>query len=327
MKEKLMRDILSRMMYLDQADRDCLRNTMAIVLNDYEVTAAVNEIVEWNNDRSYELLRLFLISKQVEGCSEKTINYYKGVLKRFIDKIDVPVLEVQTNHIRYYIASREINDKASKTTQNNERSILSSFFAWLMQEEYITKNPILKVKAIKMEKRKKKAFTEVEVEKIRNACETKREKCIIELLLSTGCRVGGLVGMRLSDVKGDSVKVFEKGKKERTVYLNAKAKVALEEYIATRKDELDCVVISTRGLKPLTESAVELIVKNIGNRAGVADCHPHKFRRTCATFARRRGMPIEEIQKMLGHESVDTTMIYIADDDEAMEMNHRKYVI
>lgn len=326
MKEKLMRDILGRMMYLDQADRENLRNVIAIVLNDYEVNAATNELVEWNNDKSYELLGMFLIAKQVEGCSEKTINYYKGMLKGFIDKINIPVLDVETNHIRYYLANREMNDKVSKTTQNNERRVLSSFFAWLMQEEYITKNPILKVKTIKMEKRKKKAFTEVEVEKLRNACMTKREKCIIEVLLSTGCRVGGLVGMQLSNIKGDTVTVFEKGKKERTVYLNAKAKVAIEEYMSERKDNLDYAVISTRGLKPLTESGIELIVKNIGDRAGVTNSHPHRYRRTFATFARRRGMPLEDIQQILGHEKIETTMMYI-DDEEGLGLSHKKYVV
>jgi len=325
MREKLMRDVLGKMLYLEERDRDYLKNVLAMVLNEYDVSPVKNEVIIWDNSRNYDLLKMFLVSKQVEGCSEKTINYYQTVMTAFLDKINVPVTEAQTNHIRYYLAGREMNDKVSKATQNNERRVLSSFFGWLMQEEFISKNPILKVKTIKMEKRKKKAFSEIEVEKIRNACMTKRERCIIEILLSTGCRVGGLAGMKLSNIKGDSVTVFEKGKKERTVWLNAKAKVALEEYMAERKDNLDYVVISTRGLKPLTESGIELIVKNIGIRAGVTNCHPHRFRRSFATFMRRRGCPIEEIQKMLGHENIETTMIYI-DDDETTEMNHKRYV-
>lgn len=328
MKEKFMNDILGKMLYLPQKDQEYLKNVLSIVMNDYDIQAKKQEIVEWNLDYNYELLKMFLIAKQVEGCSDKTIGYYKLILMVFLDKINIPLQQVQTNHIRFYLANREMNDKVSKTTQDNERRILSSFFGWLTAEEYIDKNPMLRIKAIRTEKKKKKAFTEVEIERLRNGCIDKRERCIVEVLLSTGCRVGGLVGMNISDIQNDSIVVHEKGNKDRTVYFNAKAKVAIEEYLATRNDTNDALFVSLDKLyNRLTISAVEDSMRELGRRVGVTPSNPHRFRRTCATLARRRGMPLEDIQKMLGHTNIDTTMIYISEDDESLSDSHKKFVI
>lgn len=326
MKERLTREILGKMLYLDTKDQEYLKNVLAVTLNDYEVTAAKNEIIVWDNEQNYKMLNMFLIAKQVEGCSEKTIKYYKQTITAFLDKINIPINEIKTDHIRYYLANREMVDKVARTTQNNERRNLSSFFTWLLEEEYIARNPILKVKTIKEAKKKKKAFTEVEVEKLRNACKTKRERCIVEVLLSTGCRVGGITGMKLSNIHGDDVTVVEKGNKERTVYLNAKAKVAIEEYMKERTDSIDRVVISTRKKGELSESSIELIVKNIGLRAGVPNCHPHRFRRTFATWALKHGMPLEELKEIMGHENIETTMMYI-DHEASLALSHKKYAV
>lgn len=328
MKEKLMNDVLSKMLYLPVKDQEYLKNVLSIVMNDYEIQPVKNEIVEWSLDGNYELLKMFLVAKQVEGCSERTVAYYKSTITAFLDKINVPLQQVETNHIRFYLASREINDKVSKTTQNNERRNLSSFFGWLTAEEYIDKNPMLRVKAIRADKKKKKAFSEVEIERLRNACIDKRERCILEVLLSTGCRVGGLVGMNRSGICNDSIVVKEKGRKERIVYFNAKAKIAIEEYLATRDDDNDALFVTLdQPHERLSISGVEIAMRQLGRRAGVTPSNPHRFRRTCATLARRRGMPLEDIQKMLGHSNIDTTMIYISNDEESLYENHKKFVI
>lgn len=328
MKEKFMNDVLGKMLHLPEHEKEYLSHVLSLVMNDYEITLAKNEIIEWNLDSNYELLKLFLIAKQVEGCSLRTIDYYKLVIKAFLDKSNLPLQYVQTNHIRVYLAGREVYDKVSKTTQDNERRCLSSFFGWLAAEEYINKNPMLRIKAIRGEKKKKKAFSEVEIERLRNGCETKRERAIVEVLLSTGCRVGGLVGMNKSEITNDSITVHEKGNKDRVVFFNAKAKVALDEYLKGRVDDNDALFVTEdKPYSRLCISGVEIVIRELGRRVGVSPCHPHRFRRTCATLARRRGMPLEDIQKMLGHSNIDTTMIYIAEDDDNMAQSHKKFVI
>lgn len=328
MKERFTNELLGMVQNFSRQDIEYLKNVLPVVMNNYDITLAKNEIVEWNIDENYDLLKLFIVAKQVEGCTIRTIEYYRSILKIFLDSINIPLQEVTTNHIRFYLANRELRDKVSKTTQDNERRILSSFFGWLAAEEYIDKNPILRIKAIRGEKKKKKAFSEIEIERIRNGCKTKRERCIIEILLSTGCRVAGLVGMNISEIENDSIVVHEKGKKDRTVFFNVKAKIAIEEYLAERKDSNDALIVSMDKPYSRTQiSGIESIIRELGKRVGIHPCYPHRFRRTCATLARRRGMPLEDIQKMLGHENIETTMIYISDDEEKLSDSHKKYVV
>lgn len=328
MKEKFANEVMSRMLHLKEEDREYIRNVLDIVMNDYDIQAKKQEIVEWSNERNYELLKMFLVAKKVEGCTDRTIAFYKDVVTRFLDKITIPLEQVQTNHIRFYLANREMQDKVSKTTLDNERRNISSFFGWLTQEEYILKNPMLRVKKIKAKKQKKKAFTEMEIEKLRNGCDNKRDKCIVEVLLSTGCRVGGLVGMNISGIKNDSIVVHEKGEKERTVFFNGKAKLAIEEYLEERKDDNDALFVSLdEPHERLKISGVEVAMRHLGKKVGVTPSNPHRFRRTCATLARRRGMQLEDIQKMLGHSNIDTTMIYIAEDENTLEESHKRFVI
>lgn len=327
MRNRLMGQVVEKMQYLETKDVDFLKNVLISVLNDYDVQPIKNEIIEYDAESNYKLLGMFLVAKKVEGCTDRTIGYYKITITAFLNKVNIPLVEVNADVIRYYIANRAIKDKVSKTTQDNELRNLRSFFGWLTAEEYISKNPTLKIKAIKKEKRIKKPFTELELEKMRNVCENKRELAIIDTLYSTGCRVGELVLMNIDDINGDEIIVFGKGEKERTAYLNARAINSLEEYLKERKDDEKALFVSLN--KPhnrMTTHNVEKIVKEIGKRCGIV-AHPHKMRRTTATTALERGMPIEEVQKMLGHEQISTTTIYAQSSKAAVKSDHKKYVV
>ena len=222
-------------------------------------------------------------------------------------------------------------------TRNNERSVLSSFYQWLTDEELIPKNPVRKVPKIKEPKVQKKAFSQMELEKIRTSCTNETETAVIEILISTGCRVSELCGIKPDDIDGDRVTVHGKGNKDRICYLTAKAQIAIEDYMQSeyykKRHEFGSEYLFMRKryqgdefLKPIGKSSIENMTKRIGKDAGVKNCHPHRFRRTCATMALERGMPIERVSHMLGHESIETTQIYLDLTEDGMKEAHRKYV-
>lgn len=319
-----------------------------MVLNGFEIQKRCTELAVLQVDRNNFLIQRFIIAKTVSGSTDRTLEAYRTQLKRIFDKIGKTIDDVTVDDLRYYIAVRKLKDKVSDITQDNERRILSTFYSFLLSEELITKNPMLRIGVIKTTKIPKEAFTELEVEKIRNATRNAREKAIVELLLSTGCRVSELVQILKTDVQTDKILVHGKGKKDRIVYLNAKAIIALENYLAERTDanpyifpgsgvhikELttnadwykDASLVSQD--EPLGVSAIENLTKDLKERADLkSDCYPHKFRRTCATFALKRGMPIEQVSKMLGHKRIETTQIYLDLGEEELEYNHKKYVV
>lgn len=327
MRNRLMNQVVEKMQHLNNQDIDFLKNVLISVLNDYDVQPVKNEIVVYDVEGNYKLLGMFLVAKKVEGCTDRTITYYKLTITAFLDKINMPLSEVTADNIRFYIAKRSIEDKVSKTTQDNELRNLRSFFSWLTAEEYIPKNPTLKIKSIKKEKRIKKPYTELEIEKLRNVCEHKRDLAIIDILYSTGCRVGELVGMDIADVNGDEITVFGKGEKERVAYLNARAIHSLNEYLKERDDNNGALFVTLD--KPhnrISINLVESMMRKLGKQCGVAS-HPHKMRRTTATLALERGMPIEEVQKMLGHEQISTTTIYAQSSKSSVKGDHKKYVV
>lgn len=274
-------------------------------------------------------LNQFLAIKSVKGLSEKTLTYYRGTIKQLLEIVPKPIAEITTNDIRYYLATRELRDKVTKVTLANELRNLRSFFTTLDAEDLIPRNPVSKIDAVKTEKKVKKPFTEIEMEQIRRACSafrlSKKYLAIVEVLYSTGCRVGELVGIELDDIKDDRILVTGKGNKQRWVYLNPRAKVALDDYLSTRKSVSNVLFPNKQGGQ-MGESGVEGIIRKLGEAAGVEDCHPHRFRRTAATTALRRGMPIEQVSKMLGHEQISTTQIYAITEDEQVQENHRKYL-
>lgn len=348
MKEKLKNRIIQILI-----GEGCFQKEIAaeldIILADYDVTARHTEIMVLNEDENQMLIRRFFTAKIVKGLSERTLDYYKKTIDEFLRRAQKNITEITSDDIRLYIAIRRRKDKVTDTTAGNELRNLRSFFNWLYTEELIKSNPMAKVESIKKAKIQKEAFTEYEVELIRGECCTARETAIIEILLSTGCRVSELVNIQRKDTRGDSILVHGKGNKDRFVYLNARAQIALKKYMAERKDEsryifpkgisIACADGMRRAKKnwykipdlvldmPMDKSSIEATVRKIGKRAGVKKAHPHRFRRTCATFALRRGMPIEQVSRMLGHEQISTTQIYLDLSEKDLEQAHRKYVI
>lgn len=323
-----------------------------MILDKYEITGRCTEVAVLQQDRNDFLMRKFIIAKTVKGLSERSIRYYKTQLKFTLDRIGKTIDDITAEDIRMYLAVRQVKDKISKVTADNERRCLNSFFSYLIAEELITKNPMAKVDNIRCERRRKEAFTDVEVERIRNAAEGIRERAIVEVLFSTGCRVSELVGIKMNDIDENKCLVHGKGAKDRIVYLNAKAMVALEEYLGKRNDSNpylfaggDYGSLQKKGLQRATSKewwqneklvdkeshlnagTVEGMMRKIAKRAGVEKANPHKFRRTCATTALRRGMPIEQVSRMLGHESIATTQIYLDLTETELEQYHKKYVI
>lgn len=350
MKEELINRI-SQLLIQNGHYYDDFTTEMTIILADYEITKRQTEVMVISEDENQMMIRRFMTAKIVRGLSERTLKYYRDTIENFLSKMQKNITEITSDDIRLYIALRRKRDGVSDVTAGNELRNLRSFYNWLYTEELIRTNPIAKVESIKQAKTKKEAFTEYEIELIRNQCKTQREKVIVEILLSTGCRVGELVNIRKTDIKGDSVLVHGKGNKDRIVYLNAKAQIALQTYMSERKDDspwlfpgsFTTAVAIDRGIrkyrenwykhpecvsdKPIDLGTIEELIRKIGKRAGVLKVHPHRFRRTCATFALRRGMPIEQVSKMLGHENIATTQIYLDLDERDLEQAHRKFVV
>lgn len=306
-----------------------VRNAVDYVLNDYEFKRKEYKLAIADSDLKIKAIKNFFIAKKVEGLADSSLKYYQLQLKKFFEIIVKGLEEITTNDIRYYLAKRQIDcPKLSKVTLNNERRVLNSFFNWCQAEEYIIKNPMSAIGMIKQPKRIKTAFSEVEMEKLRDACKSQRDKAMIEILYSTGVRCQELINIKLCDIDGDQISVIGKGDKERIVYLNAKAQVALKRYLDSRNDNNDHLFVGYK--KPfsvLTKGRVESIVRELGETAGVKNAHPHRFRRTAATLALNRGMPIEQVQQMLGHESIGTTTLYARSSEQNVKASHRKYVV
>lgn len=346
MRQEVIRKIMMILKKYDIDERE-VSNKLHVILNEYEITERETQISVRHEDKNQMFMQKFLIAKSVSGRTERTIEFYKKTLVFIFNRICKPADEITTDDIRYYLAVRQTRDGISTVSANNELRVLRTFYAFLLGEELVTKNPCLKIEKIKEEKLKKEAFSEIDIEKIRNSCRTNREKAMVEILLSTGCRVTELVNIKIDDIKSDKLIVHGKGKKDRTVYLNAKSILALQLYLKEREDNnpylfasgyFDCSKYCGIGANwykdpelvsdtHADKGTIEQTLRKIGKRAGVDKVHPHRFRRTCATFALRRGMPIEQVSKMLGHNSVDTTMIYLDLSEDELQQAHKKYVV
>lgn len=308
---------------------DDVKSALDYVLNDYEIKKKEKMLAVADNDLKITAIKNFFIAKKVEGLADSSLNYYSLQLKRFFSIICKDLDKVSTNDIRYYLAKRQIEHKnLSKVTLNNERHVLNSFFSWCQAEEYILKNPMLPINVIKQPKRIKKSFSEVEMERMRDACKTLRDRAIVEVLYSTGVRCQELINMKITDIDGDQISVIGKGDKERVVFLNARAQVALKRYLEIRNDDSCYLFVGyKKPFSPLSKSRIETFIRELGHNAGVEKAHPHRFRRTAATLALNRGMPIEQVQQMLGHESIGTTTLYARSNEQNVKTSHRKYVV
>ncbi|MGN0483849.1 MAG: tyrosine-type recombinase/integrase [Lachnospiraceae bacterium] len=329
-KEQLENEIIMGMKLDDREMVNKLQMVLWRTLNGYEITKRDTTDIEIYDERQNEkILKQFVIAKSVQGLSKRTIAFYGQTIREFLEFIqEKSLVEITTEDIRYFLATKKERDKCSDVTVDNIRRNLSSFFKWMTEEEYIIKNPMLRIKRIKAEKTVKMPFSDSEIEVLRDvAKDDLRMTALIETLLSTGCRVGEVSGMNITDIVGDEIVVSGKGKKQRKVYMNAKALYAVDKYLKSRNDDNPAIFVSDR--KPynrLSTQSIEIRIRKLGILSGIKNVHPHRFRRTTATLALNRGMPIEQVKEMLGHEEMDTTLIYAQCAQENVKQSHKKYL-
>ena len=321
MEEKLV-NILNQMAeYLSVPQ---MKKLQEVLLENLSNTTAQKENVV-NSD----YLKLFLDAKRIEGCSERTLQYYKITVEHMLKKISTPIRKMTTDEIRTYLVDYQRRGGCSKVTIDNIRRNISSFFSWLEEEDYILKSPMRRIHKIRTKTVVKEVISDENMEKMRDACEEVRDLAIIDLLYSTGIRVGELVRLNITDVNMEQREcvVFGKGDKERRVYFDAKAKIHLMDYLASRTDNNPALFVSLDSRhKRLKISGVEIRLRQLGRKLSLDRIHPHKFRRTMATRAIDKGMPIEQVQKILGHSQIDTTMQYAIVNQNNVKNSHQKYI-
>ena len=309
---------------------ELLKNVLIIQFQNIEITVLTDEIKKKEEQNTNEkFINSFLSAKEIEGCSQRTISYYKENIQRLISKLEKPIKGITTEDIRNYLSNYKETNNCGSVTIDNIRRVFSSFFAWLEDEDYIIKSPVRRIHKVKTASIIKETFTDENIEKMRDECKNIRDLSIIELLISTGMRVGELVNLNVDDLNLEdrSCVVQGKGNKQREVYFDARTKIHLMQYLNIRKDNNKALFVSKN--KPhqrLSISGIELIVRRLGAKTDVNRVHPHKFRRTLATMAIDKGMPIEQVQKLLGHVKIETTMHYAMVNQSNVKISHRKYI-
>lgn len=279
--------------------------------------------------KEIELLPAFMAAKRVEGCSEKSLRYYESTIRNMLEAVSKPEKQITTEDLRSYLDTYQRRGTVSKVTLDNVRRILSTFFSWLEDEDYIVKSPVRRIHKVKTGKTVKETYTDESLELMRDYCDNPRDLAMIDLLASTGIRVGELVKLNRSDVDFENREciVFGKGNKERKVYFDARTKIHLQKYLASRTDDNEALFVSL--IKPfdrLQISGVEIRLRKIGRDLGIHKTHPHKFRRTLATMAIDKGMPIEQVQQLLGHQSIDTTLQYAMVNQANVKNSCKKFI-
>lgn len=289
----------------------------------------INSEVEKSNVSNLEYLQMFIDAKRIEGCSDRTLGYYQVTVEHLLKTVDVEVRKMTTDDLRSYLAEYQQINNCSKVTVDNIRRNLSSFFSWLEEEDYILKSPMRRIHKIKTKQQVKEIISDEMIEKMRDNCKTKRDLAIIDLLYSTGIRVGELVRLNISDIDFEEREcvVYGKGDKERRVYFDAKAKLHLQNYIKSRTDDNPALFVTLDvPYDRLKISGVEIRMRELGRSLSIPKIHPHKFRRTMATRAIDKGMPIEQVQKILGHSQIGTTMQYAIVNQNNVKASHRRYI-
>lgn len=321
MDEKIVLILNEMSEYLSIAQMKKLQEVILKTLSENEV-----EKVEISNE---EFLKMFLDAKRIEGCSDRTIKYYRVTVEHLLANIEINVRKITTEEIRGYLADYQKLNGCSNVTINNIRRNISSFFSWLEEEDYILKSPMKRIHKIKTKTVVKSVITDEGIERLRDNCKEIRDLAIIDLLYSTGIRVGELVNLNVNDIdlEGRECIVYGKGDKERRVYFDAKAKIHLKEYIDGRNDENEALFVTLDSPHDrLKISGVEIRLRQLGRRLEMDRVHPHKFRRSMATRAIDKGMPIEQVQKILGHSQIDTTMQYAMVNQHNVKTSHQKYL-
>ncbi|MDD6853078.1 MAG: tyrosine-type recombinase/integrase [Prevotella sp.] len=327
--EDILNDIVSGIKdVLSDEQMKQVSSSIKDVLAKYEINKRTSN-EERREKENTELLDTFLSAKKIEGCSDKTIHYYQSSIDKLLKGLSKSIKEICTNDIRRYLAEIQEENNLSKVTIDNLRRIFSSFFSWLEDEDYIAKSPVRRIHKVRTDTLVKEVLSDENIETLRDSCNELRDLAMIDLLLSTGVRVGELVKMNRADIdfQERQCKVFGKGNKEREVYFNARTKIHLQRYLKSRTDDNPALFVTL--LKPhtrLTISGVEVRLRKMGKDVHIDKVHPHKFRRTLATMAIDRGMPIEQVQKLLGHVRIDTTLHYAMVNQQNVKIAHRKFI-
>lgn len=327
MKDELMTEVMQHMLsYLDNAQMKQLRQVMEHALCRYNVTELEMKPEE---DDSNNLIARFIAAKRIEGCSEKTLKYYQTTIDALVVSIGKSVRHIHTEDLRIYLTEYQSQKQSSRVTIDNIRRILSSFFSWLEDEDYIIKSPVRRIHKVKAASSIKETYSDEDLEKMRDNSKNLRDLAMIDMLASTGMRVGEMVLLNRDDINFAEREcvVFGKGDKERIVYFDARAKIHLQEYLDSRTDDNPALFVTLRApYERIQIGGIEHRLREMGKRLNIPKVHPHKFRRTLATMAIDKGMPIEQLQQLLGHQRIDTTLQYAMVKQSNVKAAHRKYI-
>ena len=329
MKENIIQAIVAEM----QRDLDCrqmarLKAVLTSELHNVEIIEKSDCATQQTQENEH-LLNSFISAKKIEGCSDKTLTYYRNTIERLLVTLSLAICHITTTDIRTYLSDYQEEHQSSKVTIDNMRRIFSSFFAWLEDEDYIAKSPVRRIHKVKTDSLVKEVLSDEQLEQLRDSCTNKRDLAIIDILASTGIRVGELVKLNREDIDFHERQcvVFGKGNKERIVYFNARTKLHLQQYLNERTDDNPALFVSLHSPHTrLTISGVEIRIRKLGQSLSMPKVHPHKFRRTLATMAIDKGMPIEQVQRLLGHVRIDTTLHYAIVNQNNVKLAHKKYL-
>lgn len=326
MKQKIMEEIMQQMLpHLDNAQLQKLEEVLEHSLFMYEISSKYTE----TEDDSQKLIDAFVYAKRIEGCSEKTLKYYRTTIETMTEAIDKGVRHIQTDDLRAYLTEYQEKHGSSRVTIDNIRRILSSFFSWLEDEDHILKSPVRRIHKVKTATNIKETYTDEELEKMRDNCTELRDLAIVDMLASTGMRIGEMVLLNKADINFNEREcvVFGKGDKERVVYFDARTKIHLQNYIDGRTDDDPALFVTLRAPhERIKIGGIESRLREMGKALEIDKVHPHKFRRTLATMAIDKGMPIEQLQQLLGHKRIDTTLQYAMVKQSNVKQAHRKYI-
>ena len=326
MKEQLITEVQQKMLpYLNNEQLYKLQMVMEQCLQGVEITLSNNP----HEQEQPDMISAFIAAKRIEGCSEKTLSYYGKTIEAMMARIGKPVQRITTDDIRQYLTAYQLQRRSSKVTIDNIRRILATFYSWLEDEDYIIKSPVRRIHKVKTAKIIKDTYTDEALELMRDSCDSLRDLAIIDLLASSGMRVGEMVLLNRDDINFNDREcvVFGKGNKERLVYFDARTKIHLQNYLDSRTDGNPALFVTLRApYNRLQIGGVEMRLRQLGRRLSIPKVHPHKFRRTLATSAIDKGMPIEQVQQLLGHQKIDTTMHYAMVKQQNVKLAHRKYI-
>ena len=325
MKQQIIIDVMQQMLpHLDNAQMQKLQKVLEYTLHGCEIT-----VLEENDNDNSQLVESFISAKRIEGCSEKTLKYYRTTIETMLISVDKSIRYIQTEDLRSYLINYQNEKQSSRVTIDNISRILSSFFSWLEDEDYILKSPVRRIHKVKTATNIKETYTDEDLEKMRDNCTERRDLAIIDMLASTGMRVGEMVLLNRNDIDFNEREciVFGKGSKERVVYFDARTKIHLQDYLRSRTDDNPALFVSLKSpYERLKIGGVEVRLREFGKQLGLQRVYPHKFRRTLATTAIDKGMPIEQLQQLLGHRKIDTTLQYAMVKQSNVKIAHRKYI-